>query len=92
MHTILLRKKEKVLLQGVTDCIFETEDGKLTLVDYKTDDVPLDKYEDILRENHSIQLNYYRKACNKIFDNLVNRVLIYSVKLGKCIEVEDTII
>ncbi len=83
-------KKEKVLLQGVTDCIFETEDGKLTLVDYKTDDVPLDKYEDILREKHSTQLNYYRKACNKIFDNLVNRVLIYSVKLGKCIEVEDT--
>ena len=66
-------KKEKVLLQGVTDCIFETEDGKLTLVDYKTDDVPEDGYEDVLKEKHSIQLNYYRKACNKIFDNLVNR-------------------
>ena len=83
-------KKEKVLLQGVTDCIFETEDGKLTLVDYKTDDVPEDGYEDILESKHSTQLNYYRKACNKIFDNLVNRVLIYSVKLGKCVEVEET--
>lgn len=85
-------KKEKVLLQGVTDCIFETDDGNLTLVDYKTDDVPEDGYEDILKDKHSTQLNYYRKACNKIFDNKIARVLIYSVKLGICVEVEDTII
>lgn len=36
-------KNERVLVQGVIDCLYETEDGKLVLMDYKTDTVVEDE-------------------------------------------------
>ena len=81
-------KDEQVLVQGVTDCIFENEDGEIFLVDYKTDFVTEKNYEDVLTDRYTDQLLYYRKACEMMFEKPVSKALIYSVCLGKTVEIK----
>ena len=80
-------QNERVLVQGVTDCIYENEQGELILVDYKTDYVTEDNYESVLRERHTTQLTYYKKACELMFEKPVSKVLIYSVPLAKSLSI-----
>lgn len=82
----LLGKGLQVLVQGVTDCIIEDENGKIILIDYKTDRVSEENYVDYLTEKYSNQLTYYREAVEKILGRPVDRAIIYSVPLGKSIE------
>ena len=79
-------KNEMVLVQGVTDCIYENAAGELILVDYKTDKVTEENYESELKRKHTTQLTYYKRACEMMFERPVDRVLIYSVPLGKTVE------
>lgn len=81
-------KDEKVLVQGVTDCIYENQKGELILVDYKTDRVSPDNYEEELTLRHKNQLTYYKKACEMMFERPIDRVIIYSVPLAKNVEVK----
>ncbi len=80
-------KEEKVLVQGVMDCIYENSDGTLTLVDYKTDYISsglsFEEASELLKARHGLQLKYYKKALEKISSKKVSRVLIYSFGLGK---------
>ena len=74
--------KEKILVQGITDCIYETKDGELILVDYKTDNVPEKTHADDLISKHKDQLTYYKRALNQMlepFNRTISRVYIYSV-------------
>ena len=79
-------KNEKVLVQGVCDCVYETGDGDIVLVDYKTDFVTEQNYIEVLKERHSLQLLYYKKALELMFERPVSKVLIYSVPLAKTVE------
>ena len=81
-------KDECVLVQGVTDCIFENEAGELILVDYKTDRVTNENYVEELTLRHKNQLTYYKKACEMMFERPIDRVIIYSVPLAKNVEVK----
>ena len=80
--------KEKVLVQGVTDCIYENKQGELILVDYKTDKVSPENYVSELTRKHKMQLTYYKKACEMMFERPISKVLIYSVPLAKTVEIE----
>ena len=44
----LALKDEKILLQGVIDCIVEDAEGRLHLIDYKTDRLTKKELEDML--------------------------------------------
>lgn len=81
-------EKETVLVQGVMDAVLETASGKLWLIDYKTDRV---KGEEELRVRHATQLSYYTAACRDIFGRLPDRVLIYSLALGRAIDLPVTL-
>ena len=83
-----LLKDEQILVQGVIDCIYENEKGELILVDYKTDRVTEENYVSKLRQAHTTQLTYYKKACEKMFDRSISKVLVYSVPLAKSVEIE----
>lgn len=72
---------EKVLIQGIIDAFFE-EDGKIVLMDYKTDRV---SSEDELIERYKVQLDYYKEALSRIRETEVKEVLIYSFALEKTI-------
>ena len=80
-------KREKVLVQGVIDCLYENENGEMVLVDYKTDYVTEENYESVLRERHSLQLGYYKKALELMLEKPLSRVEIYSVPMAKVVEI-----
>ncbi len=74
---------EKVMLQGVVDIIFE-EDGKLVVVDYKTDNV---KTAQEIVKRYSKQVVLYGKVICDILEKPVDEILLYSLKLGETISV-----
>ncbi len=79
---------ETVLVQGVIDCFVYDDDGGIILIDYKTDRVPAgDIGREILRERHSRQLGYYKKALEVITGDKVKQSLIYSFSLNEAIEI-----
>lgn len=70
---------ETVLVQGIIDLYFE-EDGKLILVDYKTDRAAS---EEELTARYRVQLAYYRKALEQGRGLPVTETYIYSTALRK---------
>ena len=86
--------EEVLLIQGVMDAVFTDGEGKLCLVDYKTDRLPKEALEDeekaraFLAEKHTRQLSYYAAAIRKIFGREPDFVGIYSLPLGKTLEIQ----
>ncbi len=76
-------EEDKITVQGVADCVFE-EDGKLIVVDYKTDYV-----EDIeeLRLRYAAQLSMYRRLLSESLGKEVSSAIIWSFRFGKELEV-----
>ena len=75
-----------VLVQGVIDCFFENHDGTYSVVDFKTDRVS-ENGEEILKQRHSEQILYYKKAVESMTGKKVSRCVLYSFALSKEIEV-----
>ncbi len=81
---------EKLTVQGIIDCAFFDKNGKLILVDYKTDSfygVPEEEAEETLRARHSRQIGYYKYACRELFGVPCEHAYIYSFALNKTIEI-----
>ena len=74
---------EKVLIQGIADCAF-LEDGKLVVVDYKTDRL---EQEAQFTEKYAGQVRIYRDALESCTGFKVKQTLLYSFYLSKEIEV-----
>lgn len=85
---------EKILVQGVIDCIIEDAGGELHLVDYKTDRLTREELADEvlaarkLSDKHRGQLTYYALAVEKMFGKRPATVSVYSLPLGKCVDIE----
>ena len=73
--------EEPVLIQGVIDAWFE-EDGKIILVDYKTD---RGLTEEALAGRYCLQMVYYRKALRMMEQKEVGETILWSFSLGKAI-------
>ncbi len=67
---------DKVVVQGVVDAAF-AEDGKLVLVDYKTDRVPASTHSPALAEKYSLQLQLYAEAMAKGYHKPVSEAWLY---------------
>lgn len=74
---------EEVLVQGIADCIFE-HDGKLVIVDYKTDRVSSAE-QLVSRYNH--QMEVYREALSECLGMEVEKTVLYSFHLQTAVEV-----
>ena len=70
---------DEILVQGIADCVFE-ENGKLVLVDYKTDYV---KSEEELLSLYKKQISFYAHAVSKALEMPVKEALLYSFCLNK---------
>ena len=77
-----LDSDEKVLVRGISDCVFE-ENGELILVDYKTDRV---KSEKELLERYRNQIAFYSKVVSKTLQKPVKKAVLYSFYLSKVCE------
>ncbi|MFD1067883.1 helicase-exonuclease AddAB subunit AddA [Oceanobacillus locisalsi] len=81
---------EKVLIQGVIDCILPAEDGWIIL-DYKTDHITetaKEKVEDKLRKRYKTQLELYRYAIEEIWKQPVTESYLYFFSNGLLIKGE----
>jgi ATP-dependent helicase/nuclease subunit A len=74
---------DTVLIQGIIDAYF-IEDGKIVILDYKTDRI---RDEQKLIKHYVLQLELYKKAVEQILGKEVKEMVIYSVELGKSINV-----
>lgn len=82
-HPNFSKDEDKILIQGAIDCVFEEKDG-FVIVDYKTDKV---KNLIELKSRYSKQLNIYKYAFEICEGLKVRELLIYSLTIGKWIEV-----
>ena len=73
--------EEKVLIQGIIDAFFE-EDGKVILLDYKTDRVETPEQ---LMDRYKAQLDYYTEAIEHIYGKKVEEKILYSFSLEMCV-------
>lgn len=74
-------QNETSVLQGAVDCVFE-EDGKLVIVDFKTDHVsnPME-----LWDRYRKQLELYAFAMEQSYGKPVKECLLYSFSLNKVV-------
>ncbi len=85
---------QKILLQGVIDCLIEDEKGNYHLIDYKTDRLSKAELstralaEKKLNEKHSLQLSYYALAVKEIFGMLPSSIRVYSLPLGDTVDIK----
>ncbi len=85
--------EETVIVQGVIDCFFEDEQGRVVLFDYKTDRFGRQALEnegaceELLRLRHGSQLLRYRSAVEGLLSKKVDEVLLYSFALGRAVSV-----
>ncbi len=76
--------EDEILLQGVVDCFFETEQG-LTVVDFKTDYVTAETIQE-RSEGYRPQLTAYSAALARIFQKPVVRQVLYFLSMGREVE------
>ena len=85
--------EDKILVQGVIDCLIEDSEGNMHLVDYKTDRLSAHEIEnpsegeERLRRAHSLQLSYYKEAVFSMFGKYPKKTGVYSLHLGYEIEI-----
>jgi len=72
-----LPTEERVLIQGIID-VFFVENGKLILLDYKTDVIDS---MDALWERYRTQLDYYQEALERLMELPVAEKILYSFYL-----------
>jgi ATP-dependent helicase/nuclease subunit A len=74
---------DPILIQGIIDAFYE-KDGKVTIIDYKSDNVS-DMKE--LKKKYEVQLQIYKRAVAQILQNDNVESFIYSTYLGDSIEI-----
>ena len=79
---------ENILVQGIIDLYYVTKDDELVLLDYKTDFIN-EGEEQILIDRHKPQLMLYKRALESGINKKVDKIYIYSTKLGKEILIES---
>lgn len=71
--------EDEVLVQGVMDCVLE-KDGRITVIDYKTDRVP---DMQTLKDRYTKQLELYRLRAKRLFRTENVNCLLYSFHLNQ---------
>ncbi|RAU94213.1 UvrD-helicase domain-containing protein [Paenibacillus sp. YN15] len=67
---------ELVLLQGIIDCLFADSDGRLVLLDYKTDRTA-GRSDRELAERYRVQLKLYERAVTDIWGRKPDELAVY---------------
>src|SRR5699024_7128155 len=72
--------EEKVMIQGVIDCLIHTDKGMIIL-DYKTDNMPdkalIVEKKIAWKDKYSTQLSLYKQAIEDIFKQPVETTYLY---------------
>ena len=79
------QNSENILVHGIIDLYYITQQNEVILVDYKTDYVEGSGEE--LIDKYKVQLEIYKKALEESLKEKVKHVYIYSIYLNKEIEI-----
>src|SRR5690625_1355942 len=82
-------KDERVLIQGVIDCLIPKDDSWIIL-DYKTDQIPeevTDAMKNRLAQRYETQMSLYRRAIEEIWQQKVVKTYLYYLDKQLLIEV-----
>ena len=82
---VICQEEDLLLVQGIIDAYYETDEGNLVIMDYKTDQVT---DPDTLEERYQMQLAYYQKTLEQITEKEVAHRMIYSFALGVQIDLK----
>ena len=80
-----IHHNKKVLVNGIVDTYFE-EDNEIVIVDYKTDSIKEEEYQNII-DTYAIQLEMYKKALEKITNKKVKECYLYLFSTEECIKI-----
>ncbi len=80
-----IEKDEDILVQGIIDLYYIDSQNRVILVDYKTDYVEKGKEQELV-EKYKSQLELYRIALEKALKKTIYKTYIYSIYLGKPLE------
>ena len=80
-------KNTEILLQGTIDCFFEEKDGKIILLDYKTDNIKEDEADERAKQ-YKIQIDCYNKALKSIFEKKTDESYIYFLNCQKAVKLD----
>lgn len=80
-----LMADEQLLIQGIIDCMYLSADGKLRLLDYKTDRLPTDGREAavLLASRYGEQMRTYMRAAEQITGLPLDRCVIFALSSGQ---------
>lgn len=81
------KAEDQVLIQGIIDAYFE-EDGKLVIVDYKTDRVSKENGAEKLLKLYRTQIVYYARALSALLAKPVKEAYLYSLALEAAVPCE----
>jgi len=76
---------DQILLQGVVDCFFETEEG-ITVVDFKTDRMRSREELAQRAQHYRTQLETYSRALERVLEKPVTRSVLYFLHVGETVE------
>ena len=77
---------ESILVQGIIDLYYINENDEVVLVDYKTDYIEKENEKELVSKYYK-QLELYCRALEDALNKKVSKKYIYSVYLGKSIEI-----
>ncbi len=76
----------EILLQGTMDCFFEEADGRVVLLDFKTDKAANRDRAAKVSERYKVQMKYYKQALSEILEKTVDECYLYFLDCGEAIE------
>ncbi len=83
--------QEQVIVQGVIDCVLEEHDGKLVLLDFKTDALRGDSTDQgvrLIANRYREQIRLYRRAIRQIWQRDVDESYLYLFAADRAVLIE----
>lgn len=81
-----IEEDEKIMVVGIIDLFFENENGKIILLDYKTDYVTKENLEEV-KERYKVQLDLYKSAIEDISGKKVAKKGLYLFGINEFVEI-----
>ena len=81
-------EEAEIFNQGVIDVLFQEADGRVVLLDYKTDRV---NNPEELSKKYKVQLDYYEEALERLTGKSVSEKLLYSFALSSQIALDKSV-
>ena len=72
------------IIHGTCDVLC-FEPNRITIIDYKTDRVKQETSDYFLKENHRVQMEYYKKIIHQLYPNYTIEAMVYYLEIGKSI-------